>query len=111
MISYNDFTKLDIRIGKVLSCEPVPKSDKLLKLSVDVGEKEPRTIVSGIKEWYSPEDLISEYITVLLNLEPRKIFGIKSHGMLLAADQDNRAFLLKPERKSDETLKIGAKIE
>ena len=103
--------KLDIRIGKVLACEPVPKSDKLLKLLVNVGEKEPRTIVSGIKEWYSPDNLINEYITVLLNLEPRKIFGIKSHGMLLAADQDNRAFLLKPALKNDEKLTIGTRIE
>ena len=111
MISYSDFQKLDIRIGKVLTCEPVPKSDKLLKLSVDVGESEPRIIVSGIKEWYSPEDLINEYITVLLNLEPRKIFGVNSHGMLLAADHEEKAFLLKPEIKENETLSVGTRIE
>lgn len=111
MISYKDFQKLDIRLGKVLSCEAVPKSDNLLKLSVDVGEPKPRIILSGIKQWYSPESLIDQYITVLTNLQPRKIFGIESNGMLLAADVDNTAILLKPDTLNGKELIPGTRIE
>lgn len=111
MISYKDFSKLDIRIGKVLSCESVPNSENLLKLSVDVGEEEPRTILSGIKKWYNSEDLVNEYITVLLNLQPRKIFGITSNGMLLAADVNESAILLKPEKRMEAELIPGTRIE
>ncbi len=111
MISYKEFSKLNIRIGKIVSCEMVPKSEKLLKLSIDVGEESPRTVVSGIKEWYSPSDLINEFVIVLLNLEPRKIFGIKSEGMILAADINNSAILLKPDPQKTQKLVPGTRIE
>ena len=111
MISYKEFQKLDIRIGKVIECEEVPNSDNLYKLSVDVGEETPRIILSGIRKWYDPVDLEGELITVLLNLKPRKIFGIKSNGMLLAADVNETAVLIKPEKKENQPIVSGSRIE
>ncbi|MES2656899.1 MAG: methionine--tRNA ligase [Bacteroidota bacterium] len=86
-ITYEDFEKLDLRVGKVLEAEKVPKADKLLKLTVDLGF-EKRTILSGIAEYYSPEELIGKLVTVVANLAPRKIRGIESQGMLLMAGND-----------------------
>ncbi|MHA1602990.1 MAG: methionine--tRNA ligase subunit beta [Promethearchaeota archaeon] len=111
MISYDDFAKMDLRVGKVLSCEEIPKSRSLYKLMVDVGEEQPRTILSGIKNWYSVEDLVDKFIIVLLNLKPRKMMGIESQGMLLAADVDDAAVLLKTDDTFKEKLKPGQKIQ
>lgn len=83
-ITIEDFAKIKIRVGTVLEAEKVEKSDKLLKLKVSLGNEE-RTIVSGIAQYYKPEELIGKQVIVLANLKPRKIFGIESHGMLLAA--------------------------
>ena len=84
-ISYDDFSKLDLRIGKVISAEPVIDTDRLIQLKVDIGETEYRTVVAGMRAWYSPEDLIGKSIVFLANLEPRKMRGIFSDGMILAA--------------------------
>jgi methionyl-tRNA synthetase len=111
MVNYEDFTKLDIRIGKVLTCEDIPKTQNLLKISVDIGEKSPRTIISGIKDWYRSEDLIGKFILVLTNLKPRTLFGVKSDGMLLAADANDTAILLKTDEKFLLKLQPGQKIE
>jgi methionyl-tRNA synthetase len=86
-ISYEDFDKIDLRVGKVLEAERVPKADKLLKLTVDLGF-EKRTILSGIAEYYTPEELVGKVVTVVANLAPRKIRGIESQGMLLMAGND-----------------------
>jgi methionyl-tRNA synthetase len=86
-INYEDFEKLDLRVGKVLEAEKVPKADKLLKLTVDLGF-EKRTILSGIAEYYQPEELVGKLVTVVANLAPRKIRGIESQGMLLMAGND-----------------------
>ena len=86
-ITYDDFDKLDLRVGKVLEAEKVPKADKLLKLIVDLGF-EKRTILSGIAEYYQPEELVGKLVTVVANLAPRKIRGIESQGMLLMAGND-----------------------
>jgi methionyl-tRNA synthetase len=86
-INYEDFEKLDLRVGKVLEAEKVPKADKLLKLTVDLGF-EKRTILSGIAEYYKPEELVGKLVTVVANLAPRKIRGIESQGMLLMAGND-----------------------
>jgi methionyl-tRNA synthetase len=96
-ISFDDFMRLDLRVGVVRSAEPVAGADKLLKLQVDVGEAEPRQIVAGVAEWYEPATLVGRRIPVLLNLAPRKIRGEVSQGMLLAADEEGRAFLLSPD--------------
>jgi len=84
-IEYDDFAKVTLRVGRILSAERVPKADKLLKLSVDLGEASPRTIVSGIAEAYRPEQLAGAQVVVVTNLKPRLLKGIESRGMLLTA--------------------------
>jgi methionyl-tRNA synthetase len=82
--SFDDFSKMDIRTGTILEAERVPKTDKLLKLKIDTGI-DIRTVVSGIAEWYKPEDIIGQQVSILVNLAPRKIKGIESQGMILMA--------------------------
>ncbi len=95
-ISFDDFTKMDIRVGTVLEAEKVAKTKKLLKLLVDTGVDK-RTIVSGIAEHYSPEDIIGKQVTVLINLAPRKIKGIESAGMILMAENhDGKLCFVSP---------------
>jgi methionine--tRNA ligase beta chain len=96
-ITYDDFMKLDIRIGKILAAEKIEGTEKLLKLEMEVGE-EKRTLVAGIAQTYLPEDLLGREVPVLLNLEPRKIRGIESQGMILAADDNGTPVILNPER-------------
>lgn len=88
-IDYDDFTKLDLRLAKVIACEEVKRAKKLLKLTLKIGS-ETRTVASGIKAWYKPEDLIGKTVVLVYNLKPRTICGIESHGMILAAsDKDD----------------------
>ncbi|HRH56912.1 MAG TPA: methionine--tRNA ligase [Chitinophagales bacterium] len=87
-ITYDDFSKLDIRTGKILAAEKVAKADKLLKLLVDVGFEQ-RTIVSGIAEHFTPEEIVGKEVSVLVNLAPRKLKGIESNGMILMAEDAN----------------------
>lgn len=87
-ITYDDFSKLDVRTGKILEAEKVPKADKLLKLLVDIGIEQ-RIIVSGIAEHFSPEEIIGKEVAVLVNLAPRKLKGIESNGMILMAEDAN----------------------
>jgi methionyl-tRNA synthetase len=86
-VSFEDFSKMDIRIGEILEAERVPKADKLLKLVVNTG-LDKRTIVSGIAEHFAPEDVIGKKVSVLLNLAPRKIRGVESQGMILMAENE-----------------------
>jgi methionyl-tRNA synthetase len=83
--SFDDFQKMDIRVGTILTAERVPKTDKLLKLTIDTGIDQ-RTVVSGIAKFYDPEKIIGQRVTILVNLEPRKIKGIESQGMILMAE-------------------------
>ena len=106
LISYEDFKKLDIRIGKVETVEKVPKADKLYKLSIDLGT-EKRTLVAGLAEHYKVDDLKGKKIVVLTNLEPRKLKGITSQGMLLAAVEGDNVSIIIP----DKDLPPGARIE
>ena len=98
MITFDDFKKLDIRVGKILSAEKVSGTDKLMKLEVDFG-LEKRQLVAGIAEFFEPDNLIGKEIPVLLNLEPRSFKGIESQGMILAIDVDGKPVLLHPERE------------
>ncbi len=84
-ISIDDFAKVDLRVAKIKACEPVPKAKKLLKLTVDVAGEE-RTVVSGIAQWYKPEDLIGRSVVIVANLKPAMLRGVESKGMILAAD-------------------------
>ena len=97
-IVYDDFDKIDLRVGKVLEAGRVPKADKLLKLTVDLGFEQ-RTILSGIAEYYKPEELVGKLVTVVANLAPRKIRGIESQGMLLMAGNDfGKLYSVGPEQ-------------
>lgn len=87
-IDINDFTQIDLRVGEVLTCERIPKSDKLLLMRVDVGEETPRQILAGIAEFYQPEALIGRKLVIVANLKPRKLRGHESQGMVLAASVD-----------------------
>ena len=86
LINYDDFAKLDLRVGKITHCEEKEGSEKLLRLKVDFGEEGERNILSGIKQWYSPADLIGKSYIFVLNLEPRKMMGEYSEAMILAAE-------------------------
>ena len=85
-IGIDDFAKVEIRVGKVLDCENVKRSNKLLKFTIDDGSEEPRTIVSGIAKWYKPEDLKGKNIVFVANLKPVKLCGVESNGMILSAE-------------------------
>lgn len=103
-IEFEDFEKMDLRVAKVLSCEEVPKANKLLKFNLKVGNEE-RVIVSGIKKWYKPEQLVGKNVLIIANLKPRKIMGIESKGMILSAAKDDEGLLsvtttLDPEFKN-----------
>ncbi|MCD4744837.1 MAG: methionine--tRNA ligase [Bacteroidales bacterium] len=98
-IKFDDFTKLDIRIGTIIEAEKVPKTKKLLKLKVDTGIDK-RTVVSGIAEYYKPEDIIGQKVSVLINLTPRKLKGIESNGMILMAENhEGKLCFVSPTEK------------
>jgi len=107
MISYEDFAKLEITIGAIRSVEVVEGADRLLKLEVDMGEAEPRQIISGIREYFEdPQTLVGIQCPFLTNLEPRIIRGLESQGMILAASADGVFALLEPGRD----IPVGTKI-
>jgi methionyl-tRNA synthetase len=106
-VTYDEFNKMDIRIGKILSAEKVPKTDKLLKLTIDTG-LDTRTIVSGIAEFFNPEDLPGKQVCVLTNLAPRNIKGLESRGMILLAEEpDGKLVFVIPE----EGTKLGSAVK
>ncbi len=99
MITIEDFSKLDIRIGTIISAEKIPEADKLLKLQVDMGDEE-RQIMAGIAEYYpDPNEIIGRQIPIIVNLEPRMLRGYESQGMMVAAGTDEKAVLLHPGEK------------
>jgi len=97
-IEFEDFKKVEIRIGKILAAEKVTNADKLLKLRVDFGEFQ-RQIVSGIAESFTPEELVGKSLPFIVNLEYRKFKGEESQGMLMAIDVNGKTVLLKPAAK------------
>jgi methionyl-tRNA synthetase len=103
-IEYDEFAKVDLRVAKILAAEAVPKSNKLIKLRIDIGEE--RTIVAGIGKDYKPEDLVGKSIVVVANLKPAKLMGVESHGMLLATDSPAGLTLIGFDREA----KTGAKV-
>lgn len=86
MISFDDFAKLELKVGTVSEAKEVEGSEKLINLMVDLGEENPRQILAGIKKWYSPASLIGKQFVFVANLEPRMMMGLESNGMLLATD-------------------------
>ncbi len=105
-ISFKDWQKLDIRIGKILKAEDIHGADKLYKLEVEIGEEKPRTLVAGIKEFFNKQELVGRECVVFCNLKPATFKGVKSEGMILAADIEGKPILIKPEKE----VKPGTKI-
>ncbi len=121
MINYDDFQKVELKIGKILAAERVIGSEKLLRLEVDLGEQhevasgEPvgagmpakRQILAGIGKVYAPENLVGKEIVVVANLEPRMFMGMESQGMLLAASSESGPILLMPDKEAAPGASIG----
>ncbi len=106
-ITFDDFAKLDLRVGTIVAAERVPKADKLLKLSIDIGEAQPRTVVSGIAMHYAPEQLPGQQVVLVANLEPRKMRGVESQGMvLMAEDAGGKLVFVQP----NEMIAPGAEV-
>ena len=106
-ITIDEFARLDLRVAKVTAAERVKKADKLLKLTLDVGGK-PRQVVSGIAQYYSPEELVGRSVIIVANLKPVKLRGILSEGMILAASDDSGKLVLATV---SEEIDSGAKIQ
>ncbi|HJZ18730.1 MAG TPA: methionine--tRNA ligase subunit beta [Candidatus Nanoarchaeia archaeon] len=108
IVNFEDWEKLDLRVAKIVKVEEIDNADKLYKLEVDLGKEiGKRTICAGIKQYYSKDELKGKKIVVLANLEPRKMRGIESQGMLLASDNEKgKVILLTPE--SD--IEVGSKV-
>jgi len=106
-IQYDDFAKLDIRIGTIVAAELVPETDKLIKCTVDFGAIGTLVIVSGIALWKRPEDLVGKQLPYIVNLAPKMLRGVESQGMLLAASDESGVALLTCER----TLPPGTKLK
>ncbi len=106
MITIEDFTKVELKTGKVLDAQRVEKSNKLIVMKVDTGEE--RQIVAGIGKAYTPEELVGRTIVVVTNLEPAKLMGVESNGMLLAAsDEEGNLAVITPEKE----IKAGARVK
>jgi methionyl-tRNA synthetase len=105
-ITFEDFKKINLKTAKILKAEKLENSEKLIKLEVDLGE-EKRQIIAGIQKYYSPEDLIGRTIIIVANLEPKKLAGEESQGMLLAASVDGEPRLLMPDKETPPGSPIG----
>lgn len=106
VITYDDFAKVELRVAKIIAAERVEKSDKLIKLQLEVGE-EKRQIVAGIGKAYEAAGLVGKEIIIVANLAPRALMGVESHGMLLAAGGAEKPVLLTPEKE----IESGAKVK
>lgn len=106
IISYDDFTKLDIRVAKVISTEPLPGKSKIIKGVIDIGDEE-RTVIIGGAQYYSSDDIIGKKVIVIVNLESKKMAGVESNAMLLAADVDDKPYWLTV----DENVPLGSPIK
>ncbi len=104
VIKIDDFAKVDLRVAEIIAAEPVPKTEKLLKLQVTLGDEE-RTIVSGIAKFYKPEELIGKHVILVANLKPAKLRGVVSHGMLLAASKDDKLQIVET------SMPVGSKVK
>lgn len=106
-ITFEDFAKVELRLAKVLEAQRVPKSDKLLQLKVEAGDAEPRQILAGIGKTYAPEELIGKHVVIVANLAPRKMMGLMSQGMVLAASDDEGLSVLGV----DKDIRAGSQVK
>ncbi len=105
-VSYDDFAKLDLRVAKIISIEKIPKKTRIVKGLIDMCN-EKRDVIIGGAEFYKPEELVDKLVIVIANLEPKKLSGIESNAMLLAADVDNKPYWLTVT----EDIPLGSKIK
>jgi len=106
IISFEEFSKMDLRIGKITKAEAVPQSRNLIKLIIDIDGGELRQAVAGIAQYYSPKELEGKQVAVIANLQPKRMFGIESNVMILAAEDEKTVSILLPDRP----VKVGSKI-
>jgi len=106
IINFNDWEKLDLKVGKIIEIEDIEGADKIYKLTIDIGEK--RTICAGIKEHYSKKELKNKKVIVFTNLAPRKMRGVESQGMILAAcnNDESKVILISPEKD----IEVGSRV-
>jgi methionyl-tRNA synthetase len=107
LIEIGQFFETSLKVGTVVEAQEVPKSKKLLKLQIDLGEDSPRQVIAGIKEFYSPDDLLNTQVCVVANLKPAKLMGLMSEGMLLAAKDEDGLCLVRPEKPKKAGTPIG----
>jgi len=107
IVSFEEFTKMDLRIGKITKAEPVAGSRNLIKMLVDVGNSEVRQAVAGIAQYYNVKELEGKQVAVIANLQPKKMFGIESNVMILAAEDEKTVSMLLPDRP----VRVGSKIK
>jgi methionyl-tRNA synthetase len=106
-ITIDDFARVELRVGTVRKAEPHPNADRLIVLSVDLGEPEERQLVAGIRASYAPESLVGRQVVVVANLKPAKLRGVESRGMILAASDDSGIHVLAP----DATTAPGSRVK
>ena len=104
-ISYDDFSKLDLRVAKIVSTEKIPEKSRIIKGTISLGDEE-RDVIIGGAQFYEPEDLVGKLVIVIANLEPKKMAGVESNAMLLAADIDDKPFWLTVSEDVPEGTKI-----
>ena len=106
-ISYDDFTKLDIRVAKIIGTEPIEGKSRIIKGRIDLGDDDQRDVIIGGAQYYQPEDIVGKTVIVIANLEPKKMAGVESNAMLLAADVDDKPFWLTV----NEDIPLGSPIK
>ena len=106
IVPFEEFTKMDLRIGKITKAEAVPQSRNLIKMTIDVGGGELRQAVAGIAQYYLAKELEGKHVAVIANLQPKKMFGTESNVMILAAEDEKTVSVLLPDRP----VKAGSKI-
>ena len=104
-VSYDDFSKLDLRVAKIISTEKIPEKSRIIKGAISLGDEE-RDVIIGGAQFYEPEDLVGKLVIVIANLEPKKMAGVESNAMLLAADIDDKPFWLTVSEDVPEGSKI-----
>lgn len=106
IVSFEEFSKMDLRIGKIIKAEPVAGSRNLIKMLIGIGDDETRQAVAGVAQYYSPKELEGKLIAVIVNLQPKRMFGIESNVMILAAEDEKTVSMLL----SDRSVKVGSRI-
>jgi len=106
-VSYDDFAKLDIRVAKIIAAEPIEGKSRIVKGRIDLGNDDIRDVIIGGAQYYQPEDIVGKTVIVIANLEPKKMAGVESNAMLLAADVDDKPFWLTV----NEDVPLGSPIK